>query len=162
AFVRAGRARRLLRVGRAGGTAARAEVVLIALADRRPAVHRPRLEHVVRTRGRAARARLGHVARARGRATWDARGAGRGLAGVARTVAGVGRAGVAVVGAGGPARDLRVGRAVGAVPGAEIVQIAFADRRAAECQRRLESVVRARRAAARARLGDVADARRRA
>src|SRR5439155_986070 len=64
--------------------------------------------------------------------------------------------------AGGPARDLRVGRAVGAVPGAEIVQIAFADRRAAECQRRLERVVRTRRAAAHARLGDVADARRRA
>src|SRR5207253_11337 len=154
--------RSLLRVGRAGGTATRAEVVLIALADRRPAVDRARLEQVVRTRAREARAELGQVARAGGGATGRAGVAGRMLAGVARPVARVAGARIAVVGARRPARLLGVGRAVGAVPGAEIVQIAFADRRAAECQRRLERVVRARRAAARARLGDVADAHRRA
>src|SRR5439155_1707253 len=162
ALVRAGGARRLLRVGRAGGTAPRAEVVLIALADRRTAVDRARLEQIVRARAREARAELGQVARAGGCATGRAGVAGRMLAGVARPVARVAGARIAVVGARRPARLLGVGRAAGAVARAEVVRIAFADRRAAECQRRLERVVRARRAAARARLGDVADARRRA
>src|SRR5207244_9531337 len=129
---------RLLGVGRAAGAVARAEVLGVALVHGGATEHGRGLESVVRTRRAATRAGLRHVADARGGATGRPAVARRMLAGVARTVAGVGRAGVAVVGTGGPARDLRIGRAVGAVPGAEIVTIALGRRRAARWGRRRE------------------------
>src|SRR5207244_1957383 len=61
-----------------------------------------------------------------------------------------------------PARLLGVGRAAGAVPGAEVVEVALAGRGPARCGRGQERVVRTRGAAPRAGLGDVAHARRRA
>src|SRR5205823_6132702 len=148
AVVGARRARRRLRVGRAGGTAPRAEVVLIAVADRRTAVDRARLEQIVRARAREARAELGQVARAGGGATGRAGVDGRMLAGVARPVARVAGARIAVVGARRPARLLGVGRAAGAVARAEVVGVALVHRGATEHGRGLEGVVRTRRAAA--------------
>src|SRR5207302_347200 len=99
ASVRAGRARRLLRVGRAGGPLALPDALPISLACRAAADDGARLEHVGRTRAARPVARLVHVARARRRAAGRAGVARRMLAGVARTVAGVARAGVTVIGA---------------------------------------------------------------
>src|SRR5439155_1450607 len=74
---------------------------------------------------------------------------------------GVARAGVAVVRAGRAAGHLGVRGAAGSVARAEVVPVAFADRRTAHSRRGQEHVGRARGAAPRAGLGDVAGACRR-
>src|SRR5207237_435999 len=83
---------------------------------------------------------LGHVAVARGRPAHRT-GIPRGvLAVVAAAVAGVGRARVPVIGAGGARGVLCVGRAVGAVPGTALGRVAPALGRAADDARGLEGV----------------------
>src|SRR5207253_829388 len=82
-----------------------------------------------------ARARLGHVAGAGRRPAHGPRVARGVLAGHLRAVAGVGRAGVAVVGAERAARLLRVRRAVGAVAGTALRHVARPGRRPAHCPR---------------------------
>src|SRR5207302_1218864 len=159
--VGARRPARLLGVGRAAGAVARAEVVGVALVHRGATEHGRGLEGVVRTRRAAARAGLRHVADARRGATGGPAVARRMLAGVAGTVAGVGRAGVAVVRARRPARLLRIGRTVRAGAWTGLRQVAFARRRPTGEGRRLEGVVGTRAAAPRARLGDVTATRRR-
>src|SRR5207249_3950650 len=118
-----------------------------------------RLEHVGGTRAARARAGLVNVAGTGRSPAHRARVAGRVLAGVARPVARVGRAGVAVVGAGRAVGLLGVGGARRAAAGAEVVQVAFPHRGAAEGGRGLERIGRARRARAGAGLRNVADAR---
>src|SRR5207249_4212210 len=81
--------------------------------------------------GARAVAGLGHVARPRRRPTHRAGVPRRMLAGIARAVAGVGRARVAVVGAGRPVRLLRIRRARGARARAGLRHVAGAGRRAA-------------------------------
>src|SRR5207249_10925014 len=107
-------------------------------------------------------AQLVEVAGSRRRAAHGAGVARRMLAVVTRAVAGVGGAWVSVIGAGRARGILGVRRAVGAVPRAEVGEVALADRRTAERRRGQEGVVRTRRAAAGTRLGGVADAGRRA
>src|SRR5581483_4640651 len=87
---------------------------------------------------------------------------GRVGAGVARPVAHVGAARVAVIGAGRARRDLVVRRTRRARPGAVLGQIALAAGRPADRRARLEPVGRARAAGAGAALRHVADARDRA
>src|SRR5207249_4893666 len=111
-------------------------------------------------RGAGARARLGHVAGAGRRPAHGPRVARGVLAGGVRAVAGVGRAGVAVVGAGRAARLLRVGRAVGTVTGTALRHVTLAADGAADDARGLEAVGGAAVAHAVAGLGDVARARR--
>src|SRR5439155_1664963 len=82
------------------------------------------------------------------------------LAGHLRAVAGVGRAGVAVVGADRAARLLRVRRAVGAVAGTALRHVALAGGGATHDARGLEAVGGTAVADAVAGLGDVARARR--
>src|SRR5207253_8301220 len=82
------------------------------------------------------------------------------LAGYVRAVAGVGRARVAVVGAGGPAGLLRVRRAVGAVAGTALGRVTLAGGGAADDVRGLEVVGGTAVADAVAALGHVAGARR--
>src|SRR5436309_14234237 len=101
--MRARRARAAAHVGGAG----------IAVVRTGRAV---RLENVAGTGGAASGAALGNVTFASGRSTHGARVARRVLAGVADAVALVERAGVAVGGAGRPARLLGVGRAARARP----------------------------------------------
>src|SRR5207244_257946 len=108
AVIGAGRAGRALGVrgarrGRRGGGLRR-----IALAGREPAGRRRRLERVGRTRRARAGAVLVHVAGTRCRAADGARVARRMLAGVARPVALIAAAWVAVVRARRARRALRV------------------------------------------------------
>src|SRR5207302_1093864 len=159
--VGARRPARLLGVGRAAGAVARAEVVGVALVHGGATEHGRGLEGVVRTRRAATRAGLRHVADTRRRAARGPRVAGRMLTRVARAVAGIGRADVAVVRARRPARLLRIGRTVRAGARTGLGEVAFARRRATGEGRRLEGVVGTRAAAARARLGHVAATRRR-
>src|SRR5205823_882129 len=149
-----------LRVRRAARPGARAHLRRVALARRRTADDEARLEHVIGTGAARPGAVLVHVARAGGRAADRPAVARRMLAGVARAVARVGRARVPVVGARGPRRLLRVGRAGRARPGAILRRVALAARRTAGGRRRLEGVVRARAARSRAELVEVAVARR--
>src|SRR5205823_1372048 len=135
AVVGARRAGGLLRVGRTVRPGPGAEVVLIALVDRWPAVDGARLEQVSRAGAAEAGAELGQVAGTSGRPADRAGVPGRMLARVAGAVACVGRAGVAVVRARRPAGRLRVRRAVRSVAGAEVVEVTFAHRRTAERRR---------------------------
>src|SRR5205807_8722714 len=83
------------------------------------------------------------------------------LAGVARPVARVRAAGVAVVRARRAGGALRIRRAAGARPGAVLRRVALPPRRPTDGARRLEGVGGADRARPRAVLVDVARARRR-
>src|SRR5204863_1611839 len=108
----------------------------------------------------AARACAGlrRVAVPRRRAADRAGVARRVLAGDVGAVALIGRAGVAVVGAGGVARLHRIGWAGGSAPRAGLGHVAVAGRRAAHGARRLEGIGGTVVARAVAGLGDVADA----
>src|SRR5207249_1601178 len=107
-IVRAGRPRGILRVGRARRTRSGAVLRRIALAPRRAADGGRRLEGVVGTRAARPGAQLVEVAVARRGAT-DRAGVPRCmLAEVARAVAGVAGARVAVVGAERAARFLGI------------------------------------------------------
>src|SRR5204863_185012 len=109
AVVGARRARRLDGVGGRGRAVARTRLLGVALVGRRAAHERGQLEGVVGTRAAAAGTRLGDVTpAARRRAARRPRVAGGVLADVARAVAEVSRADVAVVGAG---RAVRLERA---------------------------------------------------
>src|SRR5439155_1105784 len=149
AVVGARRARRALRVGRAVRPAAGAVLRRVAFACRPAADGGGRLEHVGRARAAHTRAGLRQVAGAGRRTAGRPRVPRRVLAGVARAVARVGGARGAVVGAG------RAGTA------AEVIGVGVANGAAAERGRGLEGVGGAGAAAARARLGRVADAGRR-
>src|SRR5439155_1378855 len=160
AVVRAGRAGRALRVGRARGRRAGAALGRVAFA-RRPATHdEARLEHVGGTGGAGPGAVLVHVAGTGRRAADGARIARRMLAGVARSVALIRAAWVAVVGARGPGGLLRVRRARRTRAGAVLRWITLAAGRAAGGGRRLEGVVGTRAARPAAQLVEVAVARR--
>src|SRR5439155_1068540 len=152
--------RRLLRVGRAGRTRPGAILRRVALAARRTAGGRRRLEGVVRARAARSRAELVEVAVAcRGAA--DGPGvARRVLTGIARAVTGVGGADVAVIRAEGATRRLGTRPAPRPVPVAILGRVALAARGAAGDEGRLEGVVRARAARPRAGLVDVARSRR--
>src|SRR5207244_4287799 len=110
AVVGAGRAGRPLRARRAARPRPAADLGRAALACRGAADDEARLEHVVGTGAARPGAVLIHVANAGGRAADRPGVARRVLAGVARAVARVGRAGGAVVGARGARRGLRIGR----------------------------------------------------
>src|SRR5439155_20093071 len=158
AVVRARRARSALRVR--GAARARPGAVLgrVALACRRAADDEARLEHVVRTGAARPGAVLIHVANAGGRAADRPGVARRVLAGVARAVARVGRARVAVVGAQRPARRLRVGSArLARQSAAALRDVALAGRWPADDADRQEHVGRARGADARTHLVGIAD-----
>src|SRR5207249_2782769 len=136
----AGRAARLLRVRRAVGPGPGTVLGEVALAGGGAADDARGLEAVRGTRGARAVAGLGHVAVARGRPAHRT-GIPRGvLAVVAAAVAGVGRARVAVIGAGGARGVLCVGRAVGAGPGTALGEVALAGGSAADDARGLEAV----------------------
>src|SRR5207244_11384144 len=99
AVIGARRARRLHGVARTGGAVAWTGLLKVALVRRRATHERGRLEGVVGTRAAAAGTRLGDVAAtARGGAASGPGVARRVLADVARAVAEVRRAGVAVGG----------------------------------------------------------------
>src|SRR5262249_4044831 len=107
--VGAGRARRLLRVRGARGARPGAVLRRVALARRRAAGGGRRLEGVVRTGAARPGAQLVEITVARRRPTDRAGVAGWMLAEVARAVAGVGGARVAVVRAERPAGFLHIG-----------------------------------------------------
>src|SRR5439155_499923 len=160
AVVRARRARRALRVRRAVRPGPRAHLRRVALARRPTADDEARLEHVVGTGAARPGAGLVHVART-GRRPADRPGvARRMLAGGARAGGVGGGSRVPVVGARGPRRLLRVGRAGRTRPGAILRRVALAARRTAGGRRRLESVGWARAARSRAELVEVAVTRR--
>src|SRR5207237_1084970 len=150
----------LLRVGRTGGARPRAELGRIALAGGGAAQGRGGEEGVGGTGGARAVAGLGHVAVPGRRPAHHPRVARGVLAGDVRAVARVGRARVAVVGAGRAARLLRVRRAVGAVAGTALRHVALAGGGATHDARGLEAVGGTAVADAVAGLGDVAGARR--
>src|SRR5439155_1427789 len=132
----------------------------VAIA-RRPATHdEARLEHVGGTGGAGPGAVLVHVAGTGRRAADGARIARRMLAGVARSVALIRAARVAVVGARGPGGLLRVRRTRRTGSGAVLRWITLAAGRAAGGGRRLEGVVGTRAARPGAQLIEVAVARR--
>src|SRR5439155_814086 len=136
--VRAGRACRPLDILGAAGIATRAELRRIALARGGAAAAEVRLEGIGRAGGARSRAGLVHVTGTGGRA---ANGPGiprRVPAIIARAVALVAAARVAVVGAGRSVDLLGVGRAVRSVARAELAQVALAGRRAADGARRPE------------------------
>src|SRR5207249_1127850 len=140
AVVAAGPAGGALRVGGAAGARSRAELRGVAFAGRGAAERRRREEGIGGTRGARAVAGLGHVAVARGRPAHRT-GIPRGvLAVVPAAVAGVDRARVPVIGAGGVRGLLRVDRAVGAVPGTVLGEVALAIGRAADDARGLEAI----------------------
>src|SRR5207244_391887 len=152
---------------RAAGAVARAEVVGVALVHRGATEHGRGLEGVVRTRRAATRAGLRHVADARGGATGRPAVARRMLAGVTRTVAGVGRAGVAGVVADARRRAARGPRVAGRMltrVARAVAGIGRADVAVVRARRpaRLLRIGRTVRAGARTGLGEVAFARRRA
>src|SRR5439155_1134970 len=138
AVVGAGGPAGLLRVGRTGGARPRAELGRIALAGGGAAQGRGGVESVGGAGGARAVARLGHVAGAGRRPAHGPRVARGVLAGHLRAVAGVGRAGVAVVGAERAARLLRVRGAVGAVAGTALRHVALAGGGATHDARGLE------------------------
>src|SRR5207249_14897 len=109
AVVGARGARRGLRIGRTRRPRPRTVLRRVAFAGRRPADGTRRLDRVAPALRARPGAELVDVADARGGAADRAGVARRVLAEVARAVAGIGRARVAVVGAQRPARLLRVG-----------------------------------------------------
>src|SRR5207253_649694 len=108
AVVGARRPRRDLRVGRAGGAAAGAEIGRVTLVHRLAAHRARRLDGVCRPHGAAVRAGLVLVADAGGGAAHRPGVPRRVLAGVAAAVALVAAARVAVIGARRPRRALRI------------------------------------------------------
>src|SRR5206468_3220737 len=158
----AGRAARLLRVRRAVGPGPGTVLGEVALAGGGAADDARGLEAVRGTRGARAVAGLGHVAVARGRPAHRT-GIPRGvLAVVPAAVAGVDRARVPVIGAGGVRGLLRVDRAVGAGPGTALGEVALAGGSAADDARGLEAIGGTAVAGAVAGLGRVAGPGRRA
>src|SRR5207249_3906291 len=158
AIVGAGRPAGLLRVGRAGRARSRADFGRVARAGG-GAADRAGGEVGVGGAGRArAVAGLGDVAVPGRRPAHHPRVARGVLAGDVRAVAGVGRARVAVVGAGRAARLLRVRRAVGAVAGTALRHVTLAADGATHDARGLEAVGGTAVADAVAGLGDVAGA----
>src|SRR5439155_1371438 len=145
---------------RTGGARPRAELGRIALAGGGAAQGRGGEEGVGGTGGARAVAGLGHVAVPGRRPAHHPRVARGVLAGDVRAVARVGRARVAVVGAGRAARLLRVRRAVGAVAGTALRHVTLAADGATHDARGLEAVGGTAVAGAVAGLGDVAGARR--
>src|SRR5438309_2522380 len=139
--VGARRARRALRVRRAARPGPRAHLRRVALARRPTADDEARLEHVVGTGAARPGAGLVHVARTGRRPADRSAVARRVLAVVARAVARVGRAGVAVVRARGPPRRLGVGRAIRTPPRAALRRVAVPRRRPAAGARRREGDV---------------------
>src|SRR5205823_1544675 len=160
AVVGAAGARRALRIHRAVRGRPGAVLRRVALAGRWPADDAARLEHVVGTGAARPGAGLVHVARAGRRPADRPAVARRMLAVVARAVARVGRARVAVVRACRARRVLRIGRARRTGAGTVLRRVALAARRTAGGRRRLEGVVRARATRSRAELVEVAVARR--
>src|SRR5438094_4658815 len=134
----------------------------VALATTGRASGGRRLEGVGRTRGARPGAALGHVAGSGRRAARRPSVARRVLADVARAVALVRTARVAVVGAGRPRRALRVRRAARARPRAHLRRIALAGGSPADDEAGQEAVRGTARARARTRLHVVADVSRRA
>src|SRR5439155_8066667 len=137
AVVAARGPRRALGVGRATRPGAGAHLRRIALARRGAADDEARLEHVGGTRAARARAGLVHVAGTGRSPAHCARVPHRVLAGVAGPVARVGRAGVAVVGAGRAVGLLGVGGARRAAAGAEVGAVAVPPPGAADRRRGL-------------------------
>src|SRR5207245_965372 len=162
AVVDARRPARLLGVGGTTRTRARAGLRQVALARRRATHGAGGLEGIGRTGRARAVAALGRVAGPRRRAAHRAGMAGRVLARVARAVAGVGRARIAVVGARRPARLFGVGGTTRTRARTGLRKVALAHGRAAHGVSGLESIGRTRRARPVAALGHVADAGRRA
>src|SRR5439155_12193169 len=136
---------------------------LVAVTGASPALGGRRAEAVGRAARRRPGAALGYVAVARRGATDGPGVARRVLADVARAVARVGRARVAVVGAQRPARLLHVGSArLARQSAAALRDVALASRRPADDADRQEHVGRARGADARThrvRIAGVARAR---
>src|SRR5205823_3926304 len=159
AVVSACRPRRALGVGRTARAGSGAHLREIAVARRR-ATDREAAQEAIRGAGRARpRARLGLVALS---GAWPADHPGvprRVLASVARSVALIRAARVAVVRARRAGGTLRIRRAAGARPGAVLRRVALAARRPTDGARRLEGVGGADRARPRAVLVDVARAR---
>ena len=130
--IRTWRTRRRLVVGRARRRGPGAVLRRVALASRRPADDRRRLEGIGRARRARSVARLVHVARPR-RGAADRPGVPRRvLTRSIRPVASVGRADVAVVRARGAGRRLVVRRTRGARPGAVLRRVALPARRPAD------------------------------
>src|SRR5205823_4349126 len=144
AVVGAAGARRALRIHRAVRGRPGAVLRRVALAGRWPADDAARLEHVFGTGAARPGAGLVHVARTGRRPADRPAVARRMLAVVARAVARVGRARVAVVRACRARRGLRIGRARRTGAGTVLRRIAFAGRRPTDGARRLESVIRTR------------------
>src|SRR5207253_661790 len=136
----AGRAARLLRVRRAVGPGPGAVLGEVALAGGRAADDARGLEAVRGTAGAGAGGGRGQGAVPGRRPAHRPRVPRGVLAVVPAAVAGVGRARVAVVGAGRAARLLPIRRAVGAVAGTALGQVALAIGRAADDARGLEGV----------------------
>src|SRR5204862_2949695 len=132
---------RLLRVRRTRRARPGAVLRRVALAARRTTDGRRRLERVGRARAARPGAELVEVAVARRGAADRAGVPRRVLAEVARAVAGIGRARVAVVGARRPGRLLRVGRAGRAPPRAAALRVAPPARRPAADGARLQQLV---------------------
>src|SRR5207244_1943872 len=158
--IGAGRAGGALRVGRAVGAVPGTALGEVALAGCTAADHARGLEAVGGTAVADPVAGVGHVAVPGRRPAHRPRVPGRVLAVAAAAVAGVGRARVAVVGAGGAGSALRVGRTVGVVAGTALGQVALAGGGATLRARGDEGVRRARSVHAVAGLGHVAVARR--
>src|SRR5437870_5286758 len=159
--ARAGRrpadgARRLEGVRWARRTRPGAVLRRVACAGRRATDRARRLEAIGRADRARARAGLVHVAHPGRRPAHRPGVPRRVLAGVARPVALIERARVAVGGARRARRLLGVRRAAGARPGAVLRRVALARRGTAHRARRLEAIGRADRARARARLVHVA------
>src|SRR5207253_1076268 len=131
----------------------------VALAGGTPAEHRRGLESVGRAHRARSRARLGDVAVARRRAAGRPGVAGGVLTVVARPVAQIRAARIAVVGAAGARRRLRVGGTARTGARTVLGRVALAGRRATDGGRRLEGVGGADGAGARAGLRDVACSR---
>src|SRR5207245_615601 len=152
-------------IGRARGAGARAIFRDVAGVHCRTAHRALVLEGVGGTGGIRPIADLGHVAGPRRRPALGAGVARRVLAGIARAVAGVGRARIAVVGARGRARLLRIGGTRGIRPVAGLGHVAFTRRRpalrAGVARRVLAGIARAVAGVGRARIA-VVGARRRA
>src|SRR5207244_781281 len=157
AVVGARRARRVLRVGGARGGRSRTVLRRVALARGRTADRARRPEGIGRAGAARSGADLVEVAVARRGAADRAGVAGRVLAEVARAVAGVGGAGVPVVGAERRARLLGVRPArLARQPAAALGDVALPGRRPADGPDRQEGIGRARRARAGADLIRVA------
>src|SRR5207249_612935 len=161
--VAGGRAAHRARVagGMLAGVARAVALVQAARAAGARARRPGRLVGVGRARGARAGARLAQVALAGGPAAHRPGVAGRMLAGVARAVALVEAARVAVARAGRPRGTLRIRGTGGGRAGAVLRRVALARRAAADGRRRLEGVGRADGARPGAALVHVTVARRR-